>query len=92
MNSIIIVVVISIVFIAVFSSLSVLGTLASKYEQCKEHMFSETPQCNMTDLGKALSSGIMLVGLMAITSVGAAYVLLKVASRMGKQQPYQSGF
>ncbi len=92
MNAIILAMGISIVFIAVFSSLSVLGTLASKYEQCKEHMFSETPQCNMTDLGKAFSSGIMLASLTAITSVGAAYILLKIASRTGRQQFCQSEF
>ncbi len=92
MNMIILAIGISIVFIAVFSSLSILNTLFSKFEQCKEHMFSEAPECNMTDLGKTFSSGIMLVGFLSITSAGAAYILFRVASKTGNQQSYQSGF
>ncbi len=90
MNMIILAIGISILFIAVFSSLSILDTLISKYEQCKEHMFSEMmPECDMTDLGVTFSSGIMLAGFLSITSAGAAYILLRTADRTGNQQ---SGF
>ncbi|MBM3304307.1 MAG: hypothetical protein FJY76_04350 [Candidatus Aenigmarchaeota archaeon] len=92
MNKIILAIGISIIFIAVFSSLSVLGVMVSKYEQCREHMFSETPQCNLVEFGQAFSSGTMLIGFMSVTSVGAAYILINVAGRRDGQRFYQSNF
>lgn len=85
MNTLLVIIAVSIVFISIFSALGILSAMTTKYNECKEHMFSETPQCNMIEFGKTLTSGMMLLGLLSIVSGGSIYILVNSASSAKKQ-------
>jgi len=75
-----------IIFISVIVGLSVINNIVEKYSKCKEHMFSESPQCNMVELGQSLSTGMTILGLLFIVSTGSAYLLINSAFRETKRQ------
>lgn len=85
MNTLLVVMTVLIVFISIFLALGILSAMATKYNECKEHMFSETPQCNMAELGKTLASGMMLLGILSVVSGGASCILINLALSAKKQ-------
>jgi hypothetical protein len=88
MNKAVVVMGMIIVFIAVFSSLSIVNTIVSKFMECKVSMFSMTSvKCDMVDIGKTMMSGIWIVSLLSIVSTFAVFILAKVSS-MGSGKKY----
>jgi len=87
MNIAVITIGIIVVFISVFTALGTLGSMAAKYNECRDHMFSETEQCSLTAFGKNLSTGIIIVSIASIIAVATAYIALG-AGRQKRQYQY----
>lgn len=77
---------IMIIAISVFASLSIVTNILEKYNDCKGHMFSETPQCNMVELGQNLSAGMIILGMLFIVSTGSVYFLISAITKTKKTQ------
>jgi hypothetical protein len=72
-----------IVFISVTTAMATLSTLIVKYNTCREHLFSQTELCDLTEIGKTLNSGMMLIGFMAVIASGAIYILMGLITKSG---------
>lgn len=85
---ILIIITILIIFISVNSAFSTLSTMVEKYSECNKHMFSGTQECSMTELGKTLNSGMMLLGFLSVVSIGSVYILIKSVVKVGRSSTY----
>ena len=72
-----------IVFISSLVSVATLSSMSVKYAQCKEHLFSQTPECSLVEMGTALSSGMSMLGISSVVAITAVFLLVNSAVRGG---------
>ena len=66
----------AVIFIATFTALGMLNSMASQYQECREHLFSQEAQCNLADLGQTILSGVVFIAVLALVAATAAYITL----------------
>jgi hypothetical protein len=90
MNKVVVALGMIIVFISIFSALSILGTMMSKFNECKTSIFSSDEKCDLVAMGKSLMSGVWIISLLSLVSTFSVYVLAKVSSSGKKKEYYSS--